>query len=220
MTSQNPSAQGAALDPVALTLAQVSKRFGRNRVLNAIDAEVTQGSTLAIAGPNGSGKSTLVKIVAGLLEPDSGRAEVSLGAVRFDRLERRRLIGWVAPEIGLYPSLTGIEHVRLFAGLRGITLDEHGAQAILADYGLRAPLHSPVRTYSSGMRQRVRYACATVHRPRLLLLDEPFATLDADGVSVIQEMVERRRQYGITVVAGNDAREIALGDRRIELGSA
>jgi heme exporter protein A len=144
---------------------------------------------------------------------------VTLAGAVLDARERRRLIGWVAPEIGLYPSLTGIEHLRLFAGLRGVTLSDQDARSLLAEVGLRARLRETVRTYSSGMRQRLRYACAILHKPPLLLLDEPYAALDGEGVALVQRIVGRQREHGISVIAGNDERELVLGDTRLALGA-
>lgn len=217
-----PSAAAADLptssEPIEVRLHGLCKAFGRRRVIKDIQVSVCSGATLAIAGPNGSGKSTLIKMIGGLLHPDAGSADVVRGRVRLDPRERRRLIGWVAPEIGLYPSLTGPEHLALFGRLRGIRLSVNDARGLMTDVGLRARLRDPVRTYSSGMKQRLRFACAILHQPPLLLLDEPFATLDAEGVGIVREIVRRQRECGITVVAGNDDRELQMGDTRLVLG--
>lgn len=205
---------------VYVRLTNVTKRFGRRRVLHQLSAEVETGKVLGITGPNGSGKSTLIRIIAGLLMPDRGEALVEFTGRPLDRFERRRITGWVAADTGLYGSLTGAEHVWLSASLRGLSPRRSDVADILRMVGLSGRGDDPVRTYSSGMRQRLRYACALVHEPVLWLLDEPFANLDEAGADLVRELVHTQRQRGATIVAGNDARELAMADEVIVLETA
>lgn len=202
---------------VSVTLRKVSMVYGRRAVFRDLCSSVESGSVLAIAGPNGSGKSTLIKIIAGLLQPETGDVEIRFQERLLDPLHRRPLIGMVAPDLGLYGSLTGIEHVQLFAKLRGLRYGIETAGELLARVGLKARRGDPVRAYSSGMRQRLRLACAVLHAPRILLLDEPYMALDTSGVEVVQSLIDEQRRRGITLIAGNDERELALADERLSL---
>lgn len=158
-----------------------------------------------------------MRIIAGLLAPDSGECRVELNGRSLDRFERREIIGWVSPETGLYGSLTGREHVALYAALRGMNPSHHVVQPALEMVGLHSRGDDLVRTYSSGMRQRLRYACALVHDPLVLLLDEPLTNLDEDGVATVQQLVQHQRARGVTVVAGNEVRELDLADTTVFL---
>ena len=208
----------AQKDTVRVDLARVTKRFGRRRVLRGVTASVEQGGVLGVAGANGSGKSTLMRIIAGLLAPDQGECRVELNGRSLDRFARRAIIGWVSPETGLYASLTGAEHLRLYGDLRGVRPSRKSVALVLDKVGLSSRGDDLVRTYSSGMRQRLRYACALIHEPLVLLLDEPFNNLDDDGVEIVRRLVEVQRNRGVTVVAGNEARELDLADVTIHLG--
>ncbi len=219
MIALHASTPPGTCEPVCIALSNVSKRYGRRRVLTDVSATIEQGTVLGVSGPNGSGKSTLLRILAGILVPDSGEARVTVSGRTLDRHERRAVIGWVAPEVGLYPSLTGAEHVELYAALRGIVLTSEEIREALAVFGLGRRLRDPVRSYSSGMRQRLRYVCATIHRPRILLLDEPFGNLDLAAIEAVRRLVEMHRDAGVTVVAGNDDRELDMADALIHLGS-
>jgi heme exporter protein A len=201
----------------AVTLRDLGKRYGRRWIFSGLSGGVQHGATLAVAGPNGSGKSTLIKLIATLLQPDAGALEICVGGRTLDGFDRRRAIGWVSPEAGLYMALTGAEHVRLFAALYGVRLTDEGIRAALERVGLSPRSKGAVGTYSSGMRQRLRYACAMLHEPPILLLDEPFMALDEDGVRMVSELVERQRLRGVAIVAGNSAAEISLGDRVVDL---
>jgi len=186
--------------------------------LEDISFIVQPASCWAILGPNGSGKSTLLRILAGILAPESGETQVMVGEHVLDRLKRRAITGWVAPDVGLYEALTGAEHVAFFAGMRGMSLSTAEVAAALDTFGLAKRAKEAVRSYSSGMRQRLRYACALIQQPRVLLLDEPFSALDDGGIVLVQQTVQSHRRRGVTVVAGNDSRELEMADTIIHLG--
>lgn len=209
-----------ATGPV-LTLENVSKTYGARRVLRSISLSLTTSDIVGVTGRNGSGKSTLLKIVAGLLRPSHGsvgfRTEAS--GRPLDVSERRRAVGYAAPDLALYDELTGRENLQFFARVRGLRLSASDADDRLGRVGLAGRGEDWVRAYSSGMRQRLRLAFALLADPMVLLLDEPSLALDESGVALVEGIVaQQKARGGLTLLATNDAREAALGDRTLVLG--
>ncbi len=199
-----------------LQFANIRRRFGRLSVLKGVSGGVAPGELLLVTGANGSGKSTLLRCLAGLLAPESGTIEYREAGGALDINERRRRIGYVAPDLALYSELTVAENVTFFARLHR-TGPERGLE-VLARLGL--PTDRMAGTLSSGMRQRLRWGWAMLHRPRLLLLDEPFQNLDAPGEAVTRELLyEHLDQGGLAVVANPSNLEIDRVTHRLDLGS-
>jgi heme ABC exporter ATP-binding subunit CcmA len=206
---------------VSLTVTGVRKSYGARRVLHEVSFSVVPGEVVAITGANGSGKSTLLKVVAGLLRPSKGEIILTVdGKSSHEPADRRRAVGYAAPDLSLYPELTGRENLRFFDRVRGIAAPEDDYEELLRSVGLSGRGDDPVGAYSSGMRQRMRLAFATMSAPPLLLLDEPSLALDEKGVALVGEMIATQRaRGGVTLLATNDAREVALGDRAFGLGA-
>lgn len=219
MGELHSTSRSSAFHDLTVELDAVGKRFDRKWVVRGISARVTRGEVLGIAGPNGSGKSTLIKMIATLLLPDQGEIRVSAMGSTASWPQRRPWIGWVSPEAGLYRALTGPEHVRFHAQLRGILVPDDSIRRVLMDLGLDVRPRTTVGAYSSGMAQRLRYACATIHRPPILLLDEPLMALDAEGTRMVQRVVEVQRERGVCVIAGNRDDELAMADRVLRIGA-
>jgi heme exporter protein A len=181
----------------------VRRRFGRLSVLRGVSGSVRPGELLSVFGPNGSGKSTLLRCLSGLLAPDAGTIDYREGREEgadapFTPAERRRSIGWIAPDLELYGELTVDENLDFFARLRRCGAER--GREVLDRLGL--PLERRVATLSSGMRQRLRWGWALLHRPRLLLLDEPFQNFDAAGERTAREfLAEHLAAGGLAVVA-------------------
>jgi heme exporter protein A len=171
--------------PPALSFAQVRRRFGRLAVLGGVSASVAAGEVLLVTGRNGSGKSTLLRCLAGLLAPDSGTIDYSEDGGPLDAAGRRRRIGLVAPDLAFYGELTAAENLAFFSRLRGLGR-QRGDELLRR---LELPSDRLAAALSSGMRQRLRWAWALLHRPRLLLLDEPFQNLDAAGVAIARGLL-------------------------------
>jgi len=186
----------------------VKRRFGAIDVLQGVDLVVPRGITYGLLGPSGSGKTTLIRILLGLARADAGDVNV-LGRRMPDREVLGR-IGYMPQTAALYPDLTARENVAFFAGVQGATSGEPVREALeLVQLGDRA--NSPVHTFSGGMMQRASLACALVHGPELLFLDEPtvgmdpvlrrrfweyFRTLNANGVTIVltSHMMEEAEQ--------------------------
>jgi heme exporter protein A len=180
---------------------------------------VAEGRSLAITGPNGSGKSTLVRVLCGLARPTSGTVTVRLDGMKLLPADCRAEIGLVAPDMALYHELTALENLSFFAKVRGLAIGTAQLRALLGRVGLGDRGDDLVGLYSSGMRQRLKYAQALLHRPRLLFLDEPTAYLDEAGSAMVSEVIAEQRRHGILVLATNEPGEVVFGDEVLRLGA-
>lgn len=182
-----------------LAFSGVKRRFGRLAVLAGVDGEARSGGVLAVRGANGSGKSTLLRCLAGLLAADRGEIVAEENGASLDTAERRRRVGFLAPDLALYDELSVAENLELFARLRGVPA--LAGLEVARRFGL--PEGRPWRALSSGMRQRLRWAFALLHGPRLLLLDEPFQNLDDDGERVARTLLDEHLDRGGLAVAAS-----------------
>lgn len=203
---------------ISLELRQVSKSFGPRDVFSGIDVSVERGC-LAVTGHNGSGKSTLLRIIAGLIPPTSGEVILRDGGRALAPDERREMIGLVAPDLALYDELSALENLGFFARVRGLKKTDDELRAPLIKLGLEGREDDRLGSYSSGMRQRVKYAFALVHDPTVLLLDEPSANLDEPGIAAMDAVIDEHRRRGIVVLATNNPSELVYGDRVLDLGA-
>ena len=160
-------------DSYAVNLDGVSKSFGAFKALNGVTLQVRQGEIYGLLGPNGAGKTTLIRLICGLLEAHAGTVTV-LGQ-RMPNVAVLRHIGYMTQQAALYPALSVEENVSFFAAINGADGGVKEALELVQLYDRRS---SVVATLSGGMRQRCSLACALVHRPELLLLDEPTVDID------------------------------------------
>ena len=161
--------------------------FGSVRALDDVSFTVHPGQTLAVFGPNGAGKTTLLKVLAGLIQPQRGRAHVEGG---------RRAVGWIGHQPQLYGQLTVRENLAFWASL----YDVQPPAGILARLGLEEHADRPVRALSRGLVQRVAIARALVHDPRVLLLDEPFTGLDRMAAEAFSRLLAQQAAQGRATV--------------------
>jgi heme exporter protein A len=203
---------------IELQLDDLGLDYGARRVLEGITLTLRAGETLVVAGANGSGKSTLLRLICGLQRPTRGAVYLHASGQRYRPDQAPWLIGWVAPDLQLYRELTALENLRFFAELRGLRRSRAELEALLDEVGLGGRGDDLLAAYSSGMAQRLRYAYATLHRPPLLLLDEPTVTLDERGAALVERVLAAQRERGVAVVATNDPREERHGDYVLRLG--
>jgi ABC-2 type transport system ATP-binding protein len=184
-----------------IVLERVSKRFGRTRALDALDLRVGRGEVVGLLGPNGAGKTTLLHLLAGVTRPDAGRVRL-FGARDPAQRATRRQIGLAPQALALYARLSAIENLRFFGrvhGLRGRELRVRVAWGLqLADLEARA--HARTSELSGGMQRRLNLACAVLHRPALLLLDEPTAGVDPQSRERVIDAVAALHRDGAGVV--------------------
>ncbi|HET8641828.1 MAG TPA: ABC transporter ATP-binding protein [Pseudonocardiaceae bacterium] len=185
-----------------LECAQLTRRFGDRVAVSDVSFEVAPGETYGLLGPNGAGKTTTIRMVCGLLAPDAGSVTVAGRPMRGDGLAARAQIGYVPQEVALYPDLSARENLRFFGRmyrLRGRELagriDEVLELVNLADRG-----DDRVETYSGGMRRRLNIGTGLLHRPALLVLDEPTVGVDPQSRHAILDSVRRFGEGGLAVL--------------------
>jgi heme exporter protein A len=165
-----------------VTITDVSVSLGRHQVLREINLTLYPGQVLALVGPNAAGKTTLLRCVAGALNPDKGKIEVSPSS-----------LGWVGHQSFLYDELTVEENLRFWAGLFSLKNPDRRIRELLHQFDLNLVLHEPVGVLSHGMTKRVSLARALLADPAVLLLDEPFNGLDQSGIAYLMKVFERCR---------------------------
>ncbi len=204
----------------AIELTDISIDYGARRVIAHLSLRLERGSVMVITGQNGSGKSSLLRVFAGLQRPSSGHVHYIANGQNSLPADARQDIGWMAPDLMLYRELSACENLRFYADVRGLTLRDSALMALLDRVGLHGRGDDIVATYSSGMTHRLRYAYALLHRPSVLLLDEPSVMLDERGHTLLAEVVDAQRAAGITIIATNDPREQRFADTLVHLEGA
>ena len=202
---------------LSLEATDLGHAFGRRVLFRDLAFRIEGGEVLAVTGRNGAGKSTLVQVLAGLRTPRRGEVALRVDGVALPDAVRAFRCALVAPYLNVYDGLTARENLTFLAQTRG--LSGEGIAEALGLVGLAGREDDRVAAFSSGMKQRVKYAAAYLSAPDLLLLDEPSANLDAAGMAVVTRLRDwQRGRGGLLVVATNDAEEAAWGDRAVHLG--
>lgn len=195
---------------VAVRLEKISKRLGWTWALREIELEVERGSSIVLIGPNGAGKTTLLRLVATLLKPSAGTGEVLGSSLQGDPDTIRRRTGLLSARGHLYGDLNALENLRFAAWMSGVSVDDASVRAALAKVGLDHVSEQRAREYSSGMQKRLAFATLLMRRLDLVLLDEPYASLDADGIRMVDEFVDEWRSGGGTVLLATHRRGLAV----------
>jgi ABC-2 type transport system ATP-binding protein len=183
----------------AVEAENLVKRFGDRSAVDGVSLAVPAGSIYGLLGPNGAGKTTTLRMLLGIIDPDGGRRTV-LGHQR--PLEVAPSIGYLPEERGLYPAMTAREAIAFLGALRGLPLKEgrRRADELLDRHDLGDWARKPVRTLSKGMAQTVQLLGTLVHRPRLIVLDEPFSGLDAINQGKLEALIRAEADGGATVI--------------------
>ncbi|SRR5579885_2481144 len=188
------------MNTAQLEARQVSKIFGVLPVLRCIDLRVNRGEGALIVGRNGSGKSTLMRILAGLSRPSSGQALLFGEPAHSLGPQQRCRISLVSHRSFLYPRLTARENLEFYARLYRVTDYQYVVEKLLDRVGLGSFADEPVFAFSRGMEQRLTIARSMMTEPEVLVMDEPFAALDAEGIDIAAELVRDALQRGCAVV--------------------
>lgn len=195
---------------VALALRGLTKRFGATTAVDGLDLDVPRGSFYGLVGPNGAGKTTTLSMATGLLRPDAGSAHVLGTDVWADPVGAKSQIGILPDGLRLFDRLTGLQLVTYAGLLRGMDRDlvVERTGELLAALGLTEAAGKLVIDYSAGMTKKITLACALVHAPRLLVLDEPFEAVDPVSARTIRRILEDFAANGGTVVLSSHVMDL------------
>lgn len=185
-----------------LVIDNVTKSYGSLTALQGVSLELKAGEFFGLLGPNGAGKSTLMALIAGLRRPDSGGIRLDGQALTPDNLGSRNKLGFVPQTIALYEDLTAEENLRIFGrlyGLQGTLLRERIDQALVTAH-LQDRRRHYVKTFSGGMQRRLNIVAALLHRPKLLLCDEPTVGVDPQSRNAIFEFLQMLNSEGLAVI--------------------
>ena len=186
-------------DTIAVEAVDLVKDFGDTRAVDGVSLSVPTGSIYGLLGPNGAGKTTTLRMLLGIIDPSSGTRLV-LGRDR--PLDAAPEIGYLPEERGLYPAMHAREAIAFMGALRGLPMSEgrRRADALLAEHDLGDWAKKSIRSLSKGMAQIVQLLGTIIHRPRLIVLDEPFAGLDAINQARLEELIRREARAGVTII--------------------
>ena len=186
--------QGIAVEAVDLV-----KDFAETRAVDGVSLAVPAGSIYGLLGPNGAGKTTLLRILLGIIDPSSGSRRILGHAHPLDAAPQ---VGYLPEERGLYPAMHARDAIAFIGALRGLPLNEgrRRADALLAQHDLQDWARKPIRNLSKGMAQTVQLLSTMIHNPRLIVLDEPFAGLDAINQGRLEELIRREAREGATII--------------------
>ncbi|HEY0246963.1 MAG TPA: ABC transporter ATP-binding protein [Gryllotalpicola sp.] len=191
-------------------MRQLYKRFGSTVALDGVSLDVPEGSFFGVVGPNGAGKTTMLSIVSGLLRPDSGQVVVHDVDVWKDPNHAKRFIGVLPDRLRLFDRLTGAQLLYYSGTLRGLDAKTVKTRVgdLVAAFGLEGAVGRLVADYSAGMTKKIALAAALIHSPRLLVLDEPFESVDPVSAANIIEILQKYVAAGGTVVLSSHSMDL------------
>ncbi|SES42115.1 heme ABC exporter ATP-binding protein CcmA [Salipaludibacillus aurantiacus] len=178
----------------------LTKTIGEKMILRGVNLKVNKGEAVAVLGTNGAGKSTWLKIVAGLLKPSSGEIFLKGQPRKKDDFEQQKVLGYLGHQSFLYDAFSPVENLKFFARLYHISSPDTRINKLIEDVGLAYFKHEPVRSFSRGMIQRLAIARAILHKPEILLLDEPHTGLDQQAVSLFNRLLLDLKAEGVTII--------------------
>jgi ABC-2 type transport system ATP-binding protein len=209
MTAQDASADASPPTPAVETFELV-RRFGNFTAVDHVSLTVARGRFFGFLGPNGAGKSTTIKMLTGLLAPTSGRIRVLGRDIESEPLEVKRRIGVVPEDLNLFERLTGAEMLSFTGRMYGLSAADisERSRELLALMELDDEPRKLVVEYSHGMKKKLSLACALIHRPEILFLDEPFEGVDALASRTLKDLLSRLTARGLTVFLTSHVLEI------------
>ncbi|MFA8342588.1 MAG: ATP-binding cassette domain-containing protein [Rhodothermaceae bacterium] len=200
-----------------LKIESLTKRFGRRIIFENLSFEMSSGNIYGISGPNGSGKSTLVKILANLISPNSGKVihKVNDEIIKNDFVYEH--LGFVSPYLVMYDEFTAEENIKISESVRNKTFDKERVKELFEIVGLSKRRKDAVGTFSSGMKQRLKYVFALAHNPEFIIFDEATANLDDEGKEKVFELIKVMGRDRLVILASNESQELDLCKEVISL---
>ena len=194
-----------------IELIALTKRYGSFTAVDALDLHVPKGELFGFLGPNGAGKTTTLRMIAGILRPTAGSVRISGVDVAADPIAAKRILGFIPDRPFIYEKLTGIEFLRFVAGLYsqdGKDI-EHRSRELLALFDLEEWRDELVESYSHGMRQKLIISSALVHRPDVIVVDEPMVGLDPKAARILKDLFREYVRRGHTIMMSTHTLEVA-----------
>ena len=209
----------SASEGCAVEIRGLTKSFGQQLALRGVDLEVKQGESVVIFGPNGAGKTTLIKVLATIMNPSSGSVLIDGLSTKKNAEEIRRRIGVVTHQTFLYSNLTAYENLEFYSRVYDVPRRKERIHEVVAMVGMIPRLHDRIGTLSRGMQQRLSVARSLLHKPSIMLLDEPEAGLDQQAIFMLWEVLrtEEERKHTVILTTHNLERGLELGDRLLIL---
>ncbi len=212
MEDPSPAAQAWLIETQGLT-----KSFGNHLALRGVDLKVGQGESVVIFGPNGAGKTTLIKVLATIMNPSSGKVLVDGLNLKNNAEDIRRRIGVVTHQTFLYSNLTTYENLEFYSRMYDVPQRKERIHEVVAMVGMMSRLHDRVGTLSRGMQQRLSIARSLLHKPAIMLLDEPETGLDQQAISMLWEALQTEGKSTVILTTHNLERGLELGERLLIL---
>ena len=191
---------------------QLTKRFGEKIAVDRLDLSIPEGTFFCFLGPNGAGKTTTIKMLTGLLHPSGGRAVLGGYDIQQQPVEAKRLLGYVPDQPFLYDKLTGREFMRFVAGIYQLpeAVYQEDCERLLEMFEIAHVGDQLVEDYSHGMRQKLSFAACFLHRPKIVVVDEPWVGLDPKNIRFVKDFLRRKtREEGLTVFMSTHTLSIA-----------
>ncbi len=192
----------------SLQVKSIKKSFGRRLVFDGISFELNKPTVFGISGPNGSGKSTLLKILSGVNSPSKGEVNYFFDGTKIIYEKIHNNIGFVSPYLVLYDEFSAWENLRYFSKIRKIDFNKTLIEDLLDRFLLVNRKDDLVKTYSSGMKQRLKYIFALMHSPKFIFLDEPTSNLDDEGKETVYNIIKSEGEKAIIIVASNEKSDL------------
>ncbi len=193
-----------------LKLDSITKYFGRRLIFKNISIDYQYNGIFGISGPNGSGKSTLVKIIANIISPSSGKVIHSNDSKEIPSEKLHNYIGFVSPYLVLYDEFSAEENIKFFSKIRNVKYDKEKIDYLFNEFLLEDRRNDLVKTYSSGMKQRLKFIFALMHSPKLIILDEPTSNLDNDGKEKVYKLINEESRNNIVLIASNEDNDLRI----------
>lgn len=206
---------------ISLVCSELTKYYSHRLIFGNVSISLNEQNSIGVVGKNGSGKSTLIKVIAGIISQSKGDVRLSVDEKVIPKDLQFKHIGLLSPYLSLYDELTGYENLQFFINIKcqdkSSSEKEEKINFLLEKVGLFKRKKDLYKNYSSGMKQRLKLAFALLNDPALLLLDEPCANLDKEGIDVVYGFAEEQRKKGVLIVATNEESDLQLCDTLINI---